>query len=239
MKFKSHLQWMTSGRGRGRALTLDDLIGHPVDGPDAVAVTFDDGFLNTRSAVETLLASGVPVTLFIVTGRVGGTNNWSTHGFADVPTLPLLGWDDIAHLAARGAAIAAHTRSHTDLTRITAERLDDELLGSRDDVKARIGVETRHVAYPYGEVDHTVARHAAQYFQWGHATDLRVMRGREDSLRLPRIDMYYFRSAGALESWGTAGFARRLAWYRARRAVRARLVASTSAGTTRQGPPGV
>jgi peptidoglycan/xylan/chitin deacetylase (PgdA/CDA1 family) len=220
--FAAHLQWLTSGRVR--VLSLDDLVAHPIDGPDAVAVTFDDGFLNTRQPIEALVASGIPVTLFIVSGHVGGTNEWSSHGHAHIPQLPLLGWDDIARLASRGAAIGAHTRSHTDLRKVSSDTLNDELAGCRDELQARLDVGVNHVAYPYGELDDTVAACASRHFRWGHTTELRALQSAEDPLRLPRLDMYYFSAAGALESWGTTSFSRRLVWYRTRRALRTRIM---------------
>ena len=44
--FDQHLAWLTSGRVR--VLTLDRIAEEPDSAGDAVAVTFDDGFLNAR-----------------------------------------------------------------------------------------------------------------------------------------------------------------------------------------------
>ena len=220
--FAAHVDWLVSARVR--LLTLDALASHPDDANDAVAVTFDDAFLNIRDGVERLLANGLPATLFIVSGHVGGTNAWGGLVHPGIPTLPLLGWGDLEHLVARGVAVASHTRSHRSLTGLSPADLDEELLGGLDDLDARLGARSAHVAYPYGAVDDTVATRAAVHFRFGHTTDFRVMKRSDAALRLPRLDMYYFQAPGSLEAWGTPAFARRVAWCRARRMVRTHLV---------------
>jgi peptidoglycan/xylan/chitin deacetylase (PgdA/CDA1 family) len=93
--FEAHVRWLAGGYVR--VLSLTDLLAHPADGPDAVAVTFDDGFLNVRGAVEGLLGRGLPVTIFAVTGHAGRTNDWGGRPQSGIPTLPLLGWSDLEH----------------------------------------------------------------------------------------------------------------------------------------------
>ena len=219
--FERHARWLASGRVR--VLTLGQLAAHPHDADDAVAVTFDDGFLNVRHAVERLLADGLPVTIFIVSGHVGGTNRWARPD-RGVPTFPLLGWDDLEHLASRGAAVEAHTRSHRVLTGEPETVVDEELCGSQDDVRARLGTRSEHLAYPYGKVDETVARRAAACFRFAHTTEFRMMTSGESALRLPRLDMHYFQAPGSLDAWGTRAFTRRVAWCALRRTIRAYLL---------------
>jgi len=217
----AHAEWLS--QRRVRVLGLDDLIAHPHAGDDAVAVTFDDGFLNARSALETLRAHGLPVTLFVVSGHVGGTNAWGGRVASGIPTLPLLGWDDLEKLLARGVSIEAHTRTHPRLTTLSGVALGDELQGCREDLETRLGVRSTHLAYPYGDFDDAVVATAARSYRAGHTTTFRVMEQAHDRMRLPRLDMYYFGVRGRLEAWGAPGFRRRLAWIRTRRAIRARL----------------
>lgn len=219
--FAAHVAWLTSGRVR--VLPLEALLAHPDDGEDAVAVTFDDGISTTRSAIEMLIANGLPVTLFIVTGRVGATNQWGSRQPVAIPTLPLFGWSDLGHFVSRGAVVAAHTRTHRRLTRLTPEEVRDELEGCQHDLTERLGVSAAHLAYPFGDVDDRVLASAARTFHWGHSTDFGPVRSSDPPLRLPRLDMYYYRRPGDIECWGRPSFVRRMAWIRAMRAVGGRI----------------
>jgi peptidoglycan/xylan/chitin deacetylase (PgdA/CDA1 family) len=222
--FERHAAWLTSGRVR--VLPLDELVARSDVEGDAVAVTFDDGFLNVRGAVERLRDRGVPVTLFVVTGHVGDTNRWGGRTHPGVPTLPLLGWSDLEILMTRGAAIESHTRTHRSLTALASDALDEELQGCRRDLQSRLGVDSRHLAYPYGAVDARVAAHAAASFRYAHTTDYRLVTAADAPLQLPRLDMRYFQAPDALEAWGTPAFARKVARLRLRRRMRALIMAN-------------
>jgi peptidoglycan/xylan/chitin deacetylase (PgdA/CDA1 family) len=219
--FQEHARFLSSGRVR--ALSLDELLADSVDA-DAVAVTFDDGFRNTRDSVIALTGAGVPVTVFAVSDHVGGTNAWGGRDQIGIPTLPLLGWPELADLIGRGVRVEAHTRTHPRLTTVSAEALEHELIGCRTDLRARLGVECRHVAYPYGDLDDRVAASAAAHYRYGHTTEFRPLRAQEDAARIPRLDMYYFHRPGAIDHWGRRGFQARLSWIRARRSLRASLL---------------
>jgi peptidoglycan/xylan/chitin deacetylase (PgdA/CDA1 family) len=69
---------------------------------------------------------------------------------------PLLDWDEVATLAADGLAIGAHTRTHPLLTRVPTPRLNDELVGSRQDLESRLGGVVTAMAYPSGAHDASV-----------------------------------------------------------------------------------
>ena len=220
--FAHHLAWLTSGRIR--VLSLDQLIAHPDDATDAVAVTFDDGFLNGREAIEQLRAHDLPVSLFVVSGCVGGTNAWGGKAQRGIPTLPLLGWGDLERLVAAGAAVEAHTHSHAALTALSESALDEELGRCQNELHARLGTRSSHLAYPYGEVNDSVEARVGTYFRYGHTTALRFMMNSDAALRMPRLDMYYFRAPGQLETWGTPAFARHVAWCARRRKIRSYLL---------------
>ncbi len=227
--FAQHLAWLTSGRIR--VLSLDQLIAHADDSTDAVAVTFDDGFLNGREAIAQLRAHNLPVSVFVVTGGVGGTNAWGGRTQRGIPTLPLLGWGDLERLVAAGAAVEAHTRSHAALTALPESALDEELSGCQSELHARLGTRSSHLAYPYGEVNDAVEARVGPYFRHGHTTELRFMTSSDAALRMPRLDMYYFRAPGSLEAWGTPAFTRRVAWCATRRKIRGSILHLLHGGT--------
>lgn len=225
--FRTHARWLAASPIRVISLTeiLRDIEGgeEERDG-NAVAVTFDDGFRNFADTAWPILRDhGLPVTLFVVTDRAGGVNEWEPS--TRVPRLPLLGWDELARLAEEGVTLGSHTRRHRRLDRVTGERLVDEVHGSAELIEARTGREPAALAYPYGAHDREARRRTAERYPIACTTRHRPLRQGEDPMRVPRLDAYYFRRPGRLEAWGTVRFRGRLrlrsAARRARRLWRA------------------
>jgi len=70
----------------------------------------------------------------------------------------MLSWDDVHALRGLGFRIGAHTVTHPILSRITAERVRAEVLGSREMIQGACGVAPRAFAYPNGRpADYTSA----------------------------------------------------------------------------------
>jgi peptidoglycan/xylan/chitin deacetylase (PgdA/CDA1 family) len=220
--FARHLEWLASGAVR--VVGLDALIeGDP--GDDAVALTFDDAFANLATEAAPRLAErGLPATVFVVTRQVGRDNAWGGRSAPGIPTLPLLGWEAIGRLAEQGFAVGSHTQTHPRLPRLTAPAVEEELAGSAATIAAETGTRPRWLAYPYGANDAAVRGVAGRHYAGAVTTEHRVVRVREDRTGIPRLDAYYFQSAGAFRNWSTLGF-RGAIWARhVARSVRASLV---------------
>jgi peptidoglycan/xylan/chitin deacetylase (PgdA/CDA1 family) len=217
--FRRHVAWLASGAVRVVPLVaLPDAEAHA----DAVALTFDDGFANFGEAAWPALRDhGLPVTLFVVSGHVGGRNDWHAPGAVAVPTLPLLTWDRLGRLAEEGVTLGAHTCTHPDLTALGDPALAQELEACAEAIAAHTGARPATFAYPYGRLDARVGAAASRVYTHAVTTDLRPMAAGEDPLHLPRLDAFYLRGPGRLESWGTPAFARYLLLRRAARGARA------------------
>ena len=61
-----------------------------------------------------------------------------------------LDWDQVRKMAAAGIEIGSHGCSHRILTRLKAEEAEEELVRSKAEIKARIGQEVYHFAFPDG-----------------------------------------------------------------------------------------
>jgi peptidoglycan/xylan/chitin deacetylase (PgdA/CDA1 family) len=217
--FNEHVRFF--GSGRVRVVPLSMLPSLP-DEIDAVALTFDDGFLNFTSAVLPVLTHlGFPATVFVVSDAVGTSNAWGGREASSIPDLPLMSWSDLHHVREAGVEIGAHTRTHSDLTQLSPAQLHDETEGCVEQILAELGDRPRRFAYPFGYVNDTVAQIARTIFEHSVTTELRPVASDDDPSLLPRIDAWYFRKPGHLEAWGSAAFRRRL-WIRAQgRRVRA------------------
>jgi peptidoglycan/xylan/chitin deacetylase (PgdA/CDA1 family) len=217
--FRSHVRWMASGRVR--VVTLDSLVALP-DSADAVAVTFDDGFVNFRDVALPLLhAHGLPSTVFVVADHTGRTNAWRGTADRGIPVLPLLDWAAIAALPERGVAIGSHGRTHRELTALGPAALDEEVAGSASVIARHTGVHPTTFAYPYGAIDRHAAAAVAAHYRYGCTTEFRVLDARARASELPRLDAYYFSRSGLFDAWGTVGFARFVSRRRQLRRVRA------------------
>lgn len=170
----------------------------------AVALTFDDGFANFGTyAWPVLRERGLPATLFLVSGQVGLTNSWEHGSHAEIPELPLLGWDDLGRLAEEGLSLGSHSASHADLSRGSPACLHEEIVGSAVEIHARTGVMPKTFAYPYGRWCGEAEIEVSRTYEKACTTDLCPIRGEEHPHRLPRIDTHYFRSPALLMSWGS------------------------------------
>jgi peptidoglycan/xylan/chitin deacetylase (PgdA/CDA1 family) len=220
--FRSHIQSLA--RGTTRVVALDTLLSVPAGG-DAVAITFDDGFLNfATEAWPVLRDHGFPATLFVVTDRAGGTNDWNRARSPAAPELPLLGWDALGALAEEGVQLGGHGRTHADLRRLAPLAVADEVGGAAARIRSETGVSPAAFAYPFGSYTGAVAEAVRQVYAIGCTTELRPLRPREDPCLLPRLDAYYLRSAGSLDGWGSTRLQHRL-WVRDRaRRFRQRLM---------------
>jgi len=219
--FRNQIAWLA--RSDVRVVTLDTLMRMPSDA-NAVALTFDDGFVTFGDIAAPLLADhGMPSTLFVVADAVGKTNRWPGRADRGVPEMPLLGWTALGHLREQHVEIGAHTRTHVNLARLTNARLQDEIVGGAERISHQIGYTPAVFAYPYGAVSDAAVGVVASRFAWGCTTEMRSVSAHEARALLPRIDMFYLREAGQLERWGTARFRYLLSLRAGARLVRRRL----------------
>lgn len=108
-----------------------------------ITLAFDDGWRSIYdNALPIIEARGFRSTQYIVTGRFG---------FPAYVTAA-----EVRDMAARGHEIAAHTRTHRDLTTLSTPEARMEIAGSRDDLLA-LGVgPVESFAYPFGALSATL-----------------------------------------------------------------------------------
>lgn len=223
--FAGHVAWLASGRVR--VLPLHELARDTDTSSDAVAIAFDDAFANFATEAWPLLkAHALPVTLFVVTQRVGTTNDWGGQPAEGIPTLPLLGWDELGRLHAEGVEMGGHTRTHPRLSTLGTGHTADEVVGCAHDLESRFGRIPRTFAYPYGDVTPVARRFAVDTFAWACTTEHRALVAKDPRDLLPRLDMFYFNRPKALNRFGSAAFRARVAARRAARSARAAAVAA-------------
>jgi peptidoglycan/xylan/chitin deacetylase (PgdA/CDA1 family) len=174
-----------------RGVQLDEWLraragSRPLDGR-LVAISFDHAYRDFLDyAWPSLERFGFPVTLFVVTDAVGGqAGAWGVEEGA-----PLLSWDELVSLRARGARIGSGSASHRVLTGAPSERVAREAASSRLALESRLGEPVRWFAYPFGAEDEVVQHIVGAC---GYTCGLTRRSGRaalQDSpLSLPRIEV--------------------------------------------------
>jgi peptidoglycan/xylan/chitin deacetylase (PgdA/CDA1 family) len=201
--FDRHVRWLSSGRVE--VTSIEGLLALP-SSMDAVAITFDDGFVNFRDiAAPRLLANGLTSTVFVVSEHAGRTNAWDRRE-PDIPQQPLLDWSALARLREQGVMLGSHSRTHPNLTTLSRARIEEEVCGSVEIIERETGARPATFAYPYGRVNAQAAAVVERMFRYACTTEFRLLDADARLARLPRLDAFYFQEPGLLESWGTPRF---------------------------------
>lgn len=108
-----------------------------------VVVTFDDGtadFVDT--ALPLLCRHGIPATLYLATGFVGGQFPWGA---------PALSWAGLRDAVSTGlVTVASHTHNHRVMDKADAAGAEEEAVRSIGAIEDELGLRPRHFAYPKG-----------------------------------------------------------------------------------------
>lgn len=117
-------------------------------GKGMVSLSFDDGWQATYdNGISILNAAGIKSTQYIISQSVGDTAD----GYMTLP--------EIISMQNAGHDIAAHTRTHPDLTASGID-LQSEIAGSRSDLLSNFK-PVDSFAYPYGRYNATIQADAA------------------------------------------------------------------------------
>jgi peptidoglycan/xylan/chitin deacetylase (PgdA/CDA1 family) len=155
--FDRQLSWMR--RSPRSVIDLGELAAcrreHRLPPAGAVAITIDDGYADVQTVAPILHRHGFPATVFLVTGKAGGGNDWDRDG--ELAGRPLLSWAAVEKLVRDGLSVGAHTRAHPQLPRLPQDEAWKEIDGSRADLEARFGSPPDAFSYPHGRVDDATA----------------------------------------------------------------------------------
>ena len=172
-------------RRRAAGVALRTLFEKPADPAPRAVLTFDDGFDGVRTrALPLLLARGFRATVFAVSGRTGGINDWD----GETPGERLLTEAGLRELHAAGIEIGSHGATHRSLTKLTDAELAIEVAGSKEHLENILGAPVLSFCYPFGDFDDRVVE-AVKSAGYRAATVIRgaIARDLSDPFRLPRV----------------------------------------------------
>jgi peptidoglycan/xylan/chitin deacetylase (PgdA/CDA1 family) len=182
-RFAEQMAWLKRRRLRGVGIgTLVDAM-RTRRARNLVGITFDDGYTSVlEEALPELKRHGFGASVFIISGLLGGTNDWD-----EGPVFPLMSAAQVRELAAEpGIEIGSHSRTHVRLAGLTGEQLTAEAGGSRADLTTLLDAPVRGFAYPYGSMD-AAARRAVQDAGYDYACAVETQVQEIGFMALPRI----------------------------------------------------
>ncbi|MGH3651227.1 MAG: polysaccharide deacetylase family protein [Acidimicrobiia bacterium] len=152
--FSWQLEWLAQNR---EVVSLDTAIErwHEPDADRLAVLTFDDGYRDTYTTAFPLMAERrVPFTLYLSTEMIESGSN---EGGAEP-----LQWQQIEAMVDSGlVTVGSHTHTHRDLRLASEDETLWEVESADSIIEERLGVRTRHFAYPWGywgESAHKVVR---------------------------------------------------------------------------------
>jgi peptidoglycan/xylan/chitin deacetylase (PgdA/CDA1 family) len=158
-----------------------------------VGITFDDGYVNVlEAAVPELLRQGFTASMFIISNRLGGQNEWD-----EGPRWPLMSAGQVGELVSAGMEVGSHGATHTRLAGLGADQLEAEISGSRVSLGELIGDRIRGFAYPYGSMD-AAARQAVRDAGYDYACAVQTPMAELGLVALPRVYVGQRDGAGRL-----------------------------------------
>jgi peptidoglycan/xylan/chitin deacetylase (PgdA/CDA1 family) len=115
--------------------------------PGLAVVTFDDGMRNNHAVALPILSEyGIPATVYVTIGFIGGYSPWiGPDGDGAMMLEP-----ELRELVAAGWELGAHTMTHPDLSTLDYSACRAEIEDSRTALERITGVPVQTFAYPFG-----------------------------------------------------------------------------------------
>lgn len=181
-RFAEQMAWLARRRLRG--VSIGELVeaARAGDHGRLVGITFDDGYADLAEHVPDVLHRfGFTATVFVVSGRLGGVNDWDSG-----TPWPLVNAEGVRQLADAGLEIGSHGRRHVALAGLDPTALREETDGSRRELEALLNTTIRGFAYPYGSMD-VAAREAVRDTGYAYGCAVFVPRADQSLVALPRV----------------------------------------------------
>ena len=110
----------------------------------AVVITIDDGYENVMQLAEYSVRERIPITLFALSDpEHANRTSMDNHG-------KLLQFSDLRYLASKGWTIGCHGATHANLTKVSLEKLHEEVVFAKEALEKKVGVTIEYFAYPNG-----------------------------------------------------------------------------------------
>jgi peptidoglycan/xylan/chitin deacetylase (PgdA/CDA1 family) len=156
-RFARQMEWLK--RLKYHILSLEEYLqyrrNYQLPPPRSIVITMDDGYAEIAELVHPILRRyGFPATAFLVSGKIGGHNDWTKD--KTLSGRQILSWSEIKQIAGQYIQFGAHTQTHARLPDISREQACEEIAGSKSDLENELQTPILSFAYPFGEFDRSV-----------------------------------------------------------------------------------
>jgi len=150
--FRHHLEVIADRYSVARLRDLPTMLSGPPPARRVVILTFDDAYADFREhALPALQALGLPATVFVPTGHIGGWNAWDA--MAGLPRRRIMSAEALREAHATGFVdLGSHTVDHVRMGTQSDDDAWRQAGESRQTLEALLGVEVTLFAYPYGQL---------------------------------------------------------------------------------------
>jgi peptidoglycan/xylan/chitin deacetylase (PgdA/CDA1 family) len=159
----------------------------------SLVITFDDGYRTIYEVAFPVLQDyGMCATIFLTVGERGimmpDTRLPSLSGHS------MLSWYEILEMHQWGIDFGAHTLTHPDLTCLSVDRIENEIVESKAIIEDALSAPVVCFAYPYGHYNHQSRKLVRQHFACACSDNLGLIHAGSDLYALERVDGYYLRT---------------------------------------------
>lgn len=116
----------------------------------SVVITFDDGYKNVYdNAYPVLKKYTFSAAIFLVTDYIGKKQSFGWFKVEDNSLIPL-SWGEVKEMNQSNITIGSHTMSHPHLGKLPAEKVVEELKGSKQEIENQLNKKVSFFSYPIG-----------------------------------------------------------------------------------------
>lgn len=156
-------------------------------------LTFDDGYRSVFSqAFPVMKRYGMSATVFLTVGEPSEPRSGGR-----IPRLngsEMLSWAEVTEMRDAGFRFGAHTLTHPDLTRLGTEKIEYEIVKSKEIIEGVLGEPVRSFAYPCGRYDERSMGIASRFFDCACSDELGLLTSESKRYALGRVDAFYLKN---------------------------------------------
>lgn len=187
--FRKQMEYLAR---RYTVVKASEIIDADVDGAkNSVAITFDDAFVSMmENAVPILKAYGLVAGIFVPAGYLGQKPRWEMpENYPDKNEI-VISKEQIEQLDKEGFEIFSHTLSHPVLTEINDDRLETELVESKQELERIVNHEIIGISYPHGACGNRVCEAAERAgYKLGFTIEPSMVESSTDNLKIGRFSV--------------------------------------------------